>query len=139
MEVFSLIVPKSSVGGTLRSFVFFRCQKSLCKRGEYQKFPSKVICLTVPKISVGVNPLVLHYFRVPKKNYASVGYVTTFDFLSHNFCLTVPKCFVGEPCVLCFRKFPIAKNFMDRRRGVSRLPVAAFCLTVPKDSVGGNL
>ena len=27
---------------------------------------------------------------------------------------------------------------MDRRRGVSRIPVEAFCLTVPKVSVGGE-
>ena len=80
-----------------------------------------------------------HYFLGTKKLYASEGYVTTFDFLSKIFCLTVPKCFVGEPCVLCFRKFPIAKNFMDRRRGVSRFPVEVFCLTVPKISVGGSL
>ena len=33
---------------------------------EYQDFPSKIFCLTVPKISVG-NSLLLPYFRVPKK------------------------------------------------------------------------
>ena len=35
--------------------------------GEYQNFPSKFVCLTVPKNSVDENPLVFHYFRVPKK------------------------------------------------------------------------
>ena len=30
------------------------------------------------------------------------------DFLSKIFCLTVPKNFVGNPSVLCFRKFPVA-------------------------------
>ena len=33
---------------------------------EYQNFTSKNFCLIVPKISVG-NPLLLPYFRVPKK------------------------------------------------------------------------
>ena len=33
---------------------------------EYQNFPSKIFCLTVPKISAG-NPLLLPYFRVPEK------------------------------------------------------------------------
>ena len=37
----------------------FGYRKSLEKRGEYQGFPSKIFCLTVPKISVG-NPLLLH-------------------------------------------------------------------------------
>ena len=32
----------------------------------YQDFPSKVFCLTVPKICVGGIPLVLLYFRLPK-------------------------------------------------------------------------
>ena len=44
----------------------FGYRKSLDKRGEYQDFPSKFFCLTVPKISVG-NLLLLQYFRVPKK------------------------------------------------------------------------
>ena len=29
-------------------------------RGEYQDFPSKNSCLTVPKVSVGGDPLVFH-------------------------------------------------------------------------------
>ena len=33
---------------------------------EYQNFPPKIFCLTVPRISAG-NPLLLPYFRVPKK------------------------------------------------------------------------
>ena len=43
------------------------------------------------------------------------------------FCLTVPKNFVGNPFVLCFRKFPVAKKFMDKRGvGVSRFSVEKF-------------
>ncbi len=39
------------------------------------------------------------------------------DFPSKKFCLTVPKIFGAEPSVLCFRKFPVAKKFMDKRGG----------------------
>ena len=39
--------------------------------------------------------------------------------------------------MLCFRKFPVAKKFMDKRvGGVSRFSVELFCLTVPKNAVG---
>ena len=34
--------------------------------GQYEDFPSKIFCLTVSKSSVG-SPLLLPYFRVPKK------------------------------------------------------------------------
>ena len=39
-------------------------------------------------------------------------YVTTFDFLSKFFCLTVPKNFVGEPFCAVFQK-----TFLDKRGG----------------------
>ena len=35
-----------------------------------------------------------------------------------------------NPSVLCFRNFPVAKNFMDKRGVVSRFSVEIFCLTV---------
>ena len=39
--------------------------------------------------------------------------------------------------MLCFRKFPVAKKFRDKREGeVSRFPSKIFCLTVQKDIVG---
>ena len=35
--------------------------------------------------------------------------------------------------MMCFRKFLVAKKFMDKRVGeVSRFPSKVFCLTVPK-------
>ena len=40
--------------------------------------------------------------------------------------LTVPKNFVGNPSVLCFRNFPVAKKFMDEQGGVSRFSVKNF-------------
>ena len=60
---------------------------------EYQQFPSKNVCLTVPKFYVGGNLLVFQYFRVPKNFWIRWGAgVTRFSveiFLSHraeSFC-----------------------------------------------------
>ena len=42
-------------------------------------------------------------------------------------CLAALKQFVEEPSVLCFRKFLLAKMFMDKREGeVSRFSVEIF-------------
>ena len=39
--------------------------------------------------------------------------------------------------MLCFRKFPVAKKFMDERGGKYQdFPSKFFCLTMPKSSVG---
>ena len=44
-----------------------------------------------------------------------------------------------NPSVLCFRKFPVAKKFMDKRGGEFQDFLSkTFCLTVPKISVGGG-
>ena len=40
-----------------------------------------------------------------------------------------------NPSVLCFRKFPVAKKFMDKR-GYQDFSSKIFCLTVPKNAVG---
>ena len=41
--------------------------------------------------------------------------------------------------MLCFRKFPVAKKFLDMREGeVSRFSFENFCLTVPKKIVAGH-
>ena len=75
----------------------FRSRKSLWIRGgEYQDFPSKIFCLTVPKNFLG-EPFSVSLISGIEKFYASEGYVTIFDFPSKTFCLTVPKIFVGEP------------------------------------------
>ena len=34
--------------------------------------------------------------------------------------------------MLCFRKFPAAKNSMDERGGYKEFPTKNFCLTTPK-------
>ena len=39
--------------------------------------------------------------------------------------------------MLCFRKFPVAKKFMDKRGGEYQDFLSkVFCLTVPKNSAG---
>ena len=84
--------------------------------GEYQDFPSKFFCLTVPKNVVGEHFKVSLFLGIEKFCVSEV-YVTIFDFRSKFFCLTLPKMFFGEPSVLCFRKLPVAKKFFDKRGG----------------------
>ena len=38
--------------------------------------------------------------------------------------------------MLCFRKFLVAKKFMDKKAGDQDLPSKIFCLTVSKNFVG---
>ena len=39
--------------------------------------------------------------------------------------------------MLCIRKFPVAKKFIDKREGeVSRFPLKFFCLKVSKKAEG---
>ena len=64
------------------------------KGGEFQDFPSKIFCLTVPKIPVGESFSVSLISGI-ETIYAAEGYVTIFDFMSKLFCLTVPKNLVG--------------------------------------------
>ena len=94
--------------------------------GEYQDFPSKIFCLTVPKNFVGEHFSVSLISGIGKF-YASEGYVTIFDFLSKFFCLTVPKNLVGG-ILQCFINFRHRKS-LDKRwggGGVSRFSVGNF-------------
>ena len=55
-------------------------------------------------------------------------------------CLAVAKKFC-RGTLLCFTKFPVSKNSMDkrgggRRKGVSQFSVENFCLTLPKKIAG---
>ena len=70
-------------------------KKFMDKRGggKYPDFPSKVFCLTVPKIFVG-EPFSVSLISGVEKICASEGYVTIF--LRIVFCLTVPKNSVAE-------------------------------------------
>ena len=71
------------------------------KRGvEYQDFPTKIFCLTVPKNFVG-EPFSVSLISGIKKFYASEGYVKIFrrKFLSHStetFRRGTLLCYVSE-------------------------------------------
>ena len=52
-KIFSLTVPKISVGESFTVALISGIEKLWIGGGEYQDFPSKIFCLTVPKISVG--------------------------------------------------------------------------------------
>ena len=54
-------------------------------------------------------------------------------FPSKTFCLNLPKKIVEETSVLCFKNFPGAKKFMDKRwGGVSRFSTESFLSHVEK-------
>ena len=104
---------------------YFRVSKKFGKEGGggVSRRSSKIFCLTVPKISVGESSIVALISGTEKVQRRGVAEYHGFP--SKLFCLTVPKKFAGNPSVLCFRKFPFAKKFMDKR-GVSRCFVENF-------------
>ena len=75
----------------------------MVKRGmEYQVFPSKTFCLTVPMNFVGKTFSVSLLSGAEKVWIRESGEYQ--DFLSKIFCLRVPKNFVGEPFCAVFQK-----------------------------------
>ena len=99
-------------------------KKFMDKRGgEFQDFPSKIFCLTVPKISVGGGSFSVSLISGIEKFYASEGYVTIFDFLSKFFCLTVPKISVEESFTVAIIS-GIEKVWI--KGGVSRFSVEVY-------------
>ena len=67
--------------------------------------------------------------------YASEGYVRIFR--RKFFVSQCQKTLRGNPALLCFRKFPVAKKFTDKMEGeVSRFPSKFFYLAVPKNFAG---
>ena len=80
----------------------------------YHDFPSKLFCLTLPKNFVGETFSISEKFQY-RKILCFGG--LCHDFPSKLFCLTVPKHF--EEALFCavFRRFPVAKKFMDKRGG----------------------
>ena len=73
----------------------FGYRKSLDEKGEYQDFPSKIFCLTVPKISVGES-FTVALISGSEKVWIGGGGGEYQDFPSKLFCLTVPRIFVGD-------------------------------------------
>ena len=93
------------------------------KKGEYQEFPLKIFCLTTEKFRSGTLQFVINFGY--RKTLCFRGLCN--DFLSKIFRLTVPKKQQGKPFMLCFRSFPLAKKFIDRKEGeVSRLSLEFF-------------
>ena len=84
------------------------------KGGEYQEFPSKNFCLTVPKNFVR-EPFcdVFQKISGSRKAFVKDGGREFQEFLSKVFCLTVPKKFVGEPFRMSLIR--VSKNFMLKR------------------------
>ena len=87
------------------------------------------------------------YLTLPKIRRGTFQGVTDFGFrkilclrgLCHNissniFVSQCRKTLQGNPSVLCFRKFPVAKKFMDKNGGggVSRFYIERIYLTLPK-------
>ena len=89
--------------------------------GEYQDFPSKVFCLTVPKISVGESFTVAIISGIEKLWIRGRGEYHDFPskFLSHR-----TKIFHWGT-LRCFRKFGVTQNFMHKK-GISLNPVGKF-------------
>ena len=115
--------------------LFSGTEKNWRRRGEYQESPSKIFCLTVPKISVG-NTLLLHYFRVAKKFGEEVGWgvsrIYVENLLSHSaeiFRMGILYC-----CII----FGYRKK-LEKKGEYQDSPSKNFCLTVPKISVGNTL
>ena len=90
--------------GILYCCINFGYQKSLERRGEYRDVPSKISCLTLPKISVR-EPFSVSLVSVIEKVYASEGYVTIFDFLSNSFVSQCRK--FSQATLLCC----VSENF----------------------------
>ena len=79
---------------------------------EYQKFQSKIFCLTVPKKLLVEQPFCAAFQKISGSEKVSKKRGKEYQrFQSKTFCLTVPKNLVGKPSVLCFRKFLTAKKF----------------------------
>ena len=59
------------------------------------------------------------------------------DFPSKNFCLTLPKKFVGEPFCAVFQKISgIPEIYGEEGVGYQDFTAKSFCLTLPKKYIG---
>ena len=113
--------------GILYCFINLGYRKSLDKtggRGSFEIFRRIFFCLTAPENFVG-NHLVFQKFSDSEKFHASEGYVTIFCgkiIVLHYRNISKRNLFV-----LCIRKFPVVKKFLDNRGcGVSRYSVENF-------------
>ncbi len=135
VDFFCLTVPKIFVGESFTVALFLGTGKVWMRRGEYQDFPSKVFCLTVPITFVGESFTVAVFSGTGKVWMRRGEYQ---DFPSIFFVSQCRKYSQVNPFVLFFRKFQVAKKFMDKRGGggYQDIPSKIFCLTVPIIFVG---
>ena len=115
-------------GGTLNFSENFLYRKSFWIGGGYHDSLRKFFCLTIPK-KIAKRTVLFQKNSGLKKLHKMVYH----DFVENWFSQST-EIFVGEP--FFFRNFPLSKRFLDRR-GISRLSLETFCLTVPKKFVGG--
>ena len=81
------------------------------RRGEYQAFPSKTFCLTVPKFSDGKTFSVSLISSIEEVWIRGGGGGSEYQaFPSKSFCLTVPKIFVEEPFCAAFQKISASEK-----------------------------
>ena len=121
--------------GILYCCINFAYRKSLDKRGEYQDFPSKVFCLTVPKNFVGDSSKVASNSGTEKV--WRRGGEGGMKILRRNFfCLTVPKISVGQSFTVPL--ISDSENVYGQEGGgeYQDFPSKVSCLTVLKNFVG---
>ena len=108
--------------------------KIMDKRGTggYQEFSSKVFCTTMSKNFRKGSLLccVPGNIRQRKRLWIRKGDIKFFR--PKDFCLRVPKVSCGKISMPCFRKLPVARNSMDKRRGYQDFPSKVFCASTPK-------
>ena len=139
-----LTVPKILRRGTLLCFRNFLVSKKLMdKRGEvrrdYHDFPSKNVCLTVPRNLVGETFSVSLISGI-ERFYASEIYLTIL--FRNFFCLSAEKFRRGTFLICVSEKIWYRKKIMDKRGGgegrreYHDFQSKIFGLTVPKYFVG---
>ena len=114
---------KEAVGEALSLSFVSRIEKK-CFRGLIHDFLSKIFCLTLTENFVG-EPFILPLSLRIEKIYASKGHVKIF--CRKNFVSQYRNNSLRNPSALCFRKFLVAKKFMDKNGwGVSIFYVENF-------------
>ena len=85
VEIFLSHSAKNFCRGIIYCCTDFRYRKSLERRGEYQDAPSKISCLTMPKVSVGESSIVSLISGTEKvwKGGGGVSRFSVENFLSH--------------------------------------------------------
>ena len=92
-------------------------EKVLKKRGkEYQKFQSKVFCLSVPKYLVGEQPFSAVFQKISGSEKLLEKQGVYQEFPWKVFCLTVPTNLVREqPFCAVFQKMSGSENVLKKR------------------------